>query len=444
MKKNVVLITLFFLTFSMTANAQSILKAIRLSNSLDKLWEKGKIDKAVKNSVELYSIDQDMFAQRIHADLAQKIKKQNNQIGLNYLEQLYALDDVAINQLIEPILFWSRSLPTSDSEDLAGIQQELIQMQKEYQPDISKSELYVLLVLQDLIKKEAIDQATVEAILEKNIKRLTSDPWIHEIPSDRKNGQNRAWKRYMLASSYDFLFSHVAPEEEYLAKAAEYSPDLSDQANFTAYFYDAVLLTGNGKDIGFKSKYQEFLSIHKQEKVTFEMLAELTFTEPTDAHMTSLREFYESSRKEESFEQYWGNFIHSKGRPIPRVRIPFDSEVLDFAKSSDSWTYVYVWGTWCGPCVKDLPKLQDFYAKNLEREDGKLRIYTLSFGSKNLQAFMKKNGYDFPVSEITYDMTEVLGIQGYPTKILISPDGNYVIIPFGFDWQSYLRNYVLL
>ena len=175
-----------------------------------------------------------------------------------------------------------------------------------------------------------------------------------------------------------------------------------------------------------------------------DMFAELAFTEPTDANMVSLKALYDNSGKEESFDQYWRNFIHNKGRPMPSVSIPFDSEVLDFAKTSGSWTYVYVWGTWCGPCVQDLPNLQAFYQKNLEAADEKLKIYTLSFGSRNLQGFMKKKGYDFPVSEITHDMTEVLGIQGYPTKMLISPEGNYVIIPFGFDWQSYLRNYVLL
>ena len=444
MKKHVTLIMLFFLAFALAADAQSIIKAIRLSNSLDDLWEKGKIEKAVKNSIDLYAIDKDMFANRIHADLSQKIRKQESQVGLNYLEQLYAMDDVELNQLIEPILFWSRVLPSRDAEELADIQQELIQMQQEYQPDISRFELYVLLILQDLIKKEAIDQATTQTILEKNIKRLKADPWIYEVTTDRKKGENRAWKRYMIASSYATLFSHVEQDADYLAKAADYSPDLYDQAYRGAYFYDAALLTGNTKEIGYKAKYQEFLLANDQEKVTLEMLAELTFAAPKDANMASLREFYENSEKEESFEQFWRNFIHSKGRPIPRVRIPFETEVLDFAKTSDSWIYVYVWGTWCGPCVQDLPNLQAFYQKNLEAADEKLKIYTLSFGSKNLQGFMKKKGYDFPVSEITHDMTEVLGIQGYPTKMLISPEGNYVIIPFGSDWQSFLRNYVLL
>ena len=444
MKKNISLVILVFLALTEIASGQSVFKAIRLSNSLHDLWEKGNIDKAVKNSLDLYSIDKDMFADRIHADLSQKIKKQESQVGLSYLEQLYALDDVELNQLIGPILLWSRALPTKDAEELAGIQQELIQMQNENQPDISRSEFYVLLILQDLTKKEAIDKATTQTILEKNINRLKADPWIYEVTTDRKKGENRAWKRYLIANSYATLFSNVEQRVDYLAKAADYSPDLYDQAYRGAYFYDAALLTDNTKEIGYKAKYQEFLLANDQEKVTLEMLAELAFTEPTDANMVSLKALYDNSGKEEPFDQYWRNFIHNKGRPMPSVSIPFDSEVLDFAKTSDSWTYVYVWGTWCGPCVQDLPNLQAFYQKNLEAADEKLKIYTLSFGSRNLQGFMKKKGYDFPVSEITHNMTEVLGIQGYPTKMLISPEGNYVIIPFGFDWQSYLRNYVLL
>ena len=97
MKKHVTLLMLFFLAFARAADAQSIIKAIRLSNSLDDLWEKGKIEKAVKNSIDLYAIDKDMFANRIHADLSQKIRKQESQVGLNYLEQLYAMDDIELN-----------------------------------------------------------------------------------------------------------------------------------------------------------------------------------------------------------------------------------------------------------------------------------------------------------------------------------------------------------
>ncbi|MGY6743766.1 MAG: hypothetical protein ACXIUQ_13595 [Cecembia sp.] len=53
MKKNISLVILVFLALTEIAIGQSVFKAIRLSNSLHDLWEKGNIDKAVKNSLDL-------------------------------------------------------------------------------------------------------------------------------------------------------------------------------------------------------------------------------------------------------------------------------------------------------------------------------------------------------------------------------------------------------
>ena len=32
-------------------------------------------------------------------------------------------------------------------------------------------------------------------------------------------------------------------------------------------------------------------------------------------------------------------------------------------------------------------------------------------------------------------------VQGYPTKILITPKGRYIKVPFGTDWISFIKQY---
>lgn len=71
-----------------------------------------------------------------------------------------------------------------------------------------------------------------------------------------------------------------------------------------------------------------------------------------------------------------------------------------------------------------------------------LKIVTFSYSSQNLADFLQKNQYTFPVSEIDDQIKNQFGINSFPTKILISPEGNYIVIPFGVDWKMYVKNYI--
>jgi hypothetical protein len=73
-----------------------------------------------------------------------------------------------------------------------------------------------------------------------------------------------------------------------------------------------------------------------------------------------------------------------------------------------------------------------------------LKIYTFSYRSQNLKHFMDTNNYTFPVSEIDKHTCDLFEVTGYPTKILISPEGNYIKIPYGVDWKMYIKNYTLM
>jgi hypothetical protein len=36
---------------------------------------------------------------------------------------------------------------------------------------------------------------------------------------------------------------------------------------------------------------------------------------------------------------------------------------------------------------------------------------------------------------------KIYNINSYPSKILISPQGKYVVIPFGIVWVDYIKKY---
>lgn len=445
--KKIVLTFIVSLLLLPTIVAQNMQKAFSLTNSLWDLWYEGKTEKAVENSLELFQLKSLWFIERIHEDLPQiLLGSQRQKNGITYLEKLRLQNNEEINKITFPIYLWSRALSVKEEHELLTIKQELENFQKDNSNYESKMERYYILIVKELFKKNVIDNEELAELVNKNISNLEIYPNINAIVTDRKEAEKRAWYRCILAYNYDYLYSNVSNKEEYLEKASNYSPDLNDRLNNSAYFYDAAFLTGipMPKQFGYKSKYQKYLADNNRKIEALNLLCEITFDEPSDNNIRSLKEYYLNSNKIESFNTFWKKFINTKGKAVPKVKIQFENEILDLTHETGFWIYIDVWGTWCGSCRKELPELESIYLENKEVEDSKLRIYTFSVNSKHLSDFMVENKYTFPVSEINEQTNNLFEVSGYPTKILISPEGNYIKIPYGVDWKTYIKNYTLL
>jgi len=424
--------------------AQIPKEAFHLSNSLYGLWGKGKIDKALKSSIELYRLYPPFFIERIHNTLALNIEDDLEQNRFKYLEQLYNKNNKDINKIIAPILLWSKTINSKDKSELELITKELNTLLGDSSNYESRTERYCLLTIKELYKKGSIDKTIKEELIERTIKKLKTYPFLINVPTDKMEAEIRAWHRYILAYSYDYLYSNLNNKEENLKLASYYSPDLSDRLNDKGYFNDAILLNGNTKQFGFKSKYQKYLVDANRETEALELLSEIAFGNPSTHNIESLQEYYKKINSDKAFKDYWKNYIHTKGKKAPNIKIKFNNEILDFSQKSDNWIYIDVWGTWCSPCRKELPELQSLYLANQKSPNSKLKIYTFSFASQNLSDFMADKKYTFPVSEIDKKTIDLFEISGYPTKILITPGGNYIKIPFGVNWKMYIENYTLM
>ncbi|WP_031528106.1 TlpA family protein disulfide reductase [Dyadobacter crusticola] len=91
--------------------------------------------------------------------------------------------------------------------------------------------------------------------------------------------------------------------------------------------------------------------------------------------------------------------------------------------------YVFIdfWGTWCGPCVEDLPGLREIY-----KETDKTRVQFIGIvgedSRERLNRFLAKNQLEWPqiLSDSVNKLIETYDIQSYPTTVLVGPDGRVV------------------
>lgn len=122
----------------------------------------------------------------------------------------------------------------------------------------------------------------------------------------------------------------------------------------------------------------------------------------------------------------------STGLPALRLPCMAGGPDVDVSGAPGRPTLVNIWGTWCGPCVREVPLLVQFAATAGDRvavlgvatEDSPASVY----------AFAKAVGVNYP--QLRDDMGEVLRHfasygAGVPKTVLVRADGSVAYVQVG-------------
>jgi thiol-disulfide isomerase/thioredoxin len=100
------------------------------------------------------------------------------------------------------------------------------------------------------------------------------------------------------------------------------------------------------------------------------------------------------------------------------------------------------WATWCGPCRKGLPKLNDF-AKWVGESKQNVKVFGMNVWergeandvSTKVSEYWTKEGFVFPTLMGNEEIAKAYGCDGIPLTVVIGPDGTVVAVHQGFDAQ---------
>lgn len=102
------------------------------------------------------------------------------------------------------------------------------------------------------------------------------------------------------------------------------------------------------------------------------------------------------------------------------------------------WVVLDFWGSWCIWCIRGFPELKENYAKYA----GQVEVIGIDCGDTPQQWRDAVRKYELPwvnvynpVSE--YGIDRVYGIQGFPTKMIVNPEGKIVDITVGENPEFY-------
>ena len=99
------------------------------------------------------------------------------------------------------------------------------------------------------------------------------------------------------------------------------------------------------------------------------------------------------------------------------------------------------WGSWCHNCIEGLPKMQQLYARHQDR----LEILGIDCDETAAQWRAALTRYNMPwkhvINDGDRDVSALYGVTGYPTKILLNPQGQIerVFLGEGGGFYDYME-----
>jgi len=102
------------------------------------------------------------------------------------------------------------------------------------------------------------------------------------------------------------------------------------------------------------------------------------------------------------------------GKPLTLSSLRGKYVILDF------------WGSWCGWCIKGIPQMKEYYQKYA----GKFEILGIDCNDPEEKWKAAVEKYELPWLHVynprNSDLLEQYEIEGFPTKIIVGPDGKIV------------------
>ncbi len=127
-----------------------------------------------------------------------------------------------------------------------------------------------------------------------------------------------------------------------------------------------------------------------------------------------------------------------KGKQAPDFTLKaLTGETVKLSEQKGKVVLVDMWATWCPPCRKSLPHIQQISA-NKELAGQGLVVWAVNFSEKpaDVENFTKENKYTFVVPMDKGEVERSYLVQGVPTAVIVGRDGTIKSVFIGFAPDS--------
>lgn len=132
--------------------------------------------------------------------------------------------------------------------------------------------------------------------------------------------------------------------------------------------------------------------------------------------------------------------VMGQGEEAPdfTLKTPDDS-TLTLSSLRGQYVVLDFWGTWCKWCIKGIPDMKAYYKKY----EGMFEMVSIDFGDSEDDWLKAIDSFDMDWLHVITDeesaakLQEDYSIEGFPTKIVIDPEGTIIHTTVGEDPAFY-------
>lgn len=254
---------------------------------------------------------------------------------------------------------------------------------------------------------------------------------LYDTEGDAENSLN--WYKGMFTDAIGWVYfkqGRVEEAEEQLLEAYDLHPDNPETAYHLGQLYES---TGDLEEA--EEFYIKGANVQRPGD------------NPNDEALKAL--YVKRNGSEEGYEEYLGRIdeidaarrkeeILAARIEDPEAMEPFALKELQTGEIVPSESFagkilaINFWGTWCGPCVVEMPEFQEFHERY--RDDSEVVVLTINNDTNPdiVAPWMEEKEYDFDVLLDDGYVTEV-GVHAFPTTWFVDRDGRIAFIKEGWS-----------
>ena len=337
--------------------------------------------------------------------------------------------DAVIRNEVYPLYLWTRATQTSNKDSLLRIAAELERISDSGQ--YSNRYRYGLLVCKQLLASGDTTAAT--HLLDNQVAAM--EQTVHDSTNKERFAEKNmlAYAFKLNSVSLHALDPRAAMDD--LSKAAYYSPGSVNENPYRS-FYDRVFLDSKES---YRPEYAEALIRQGNTKDGLLMLSSQINMDPL--FIGELQQAFATNYPQLDFYRFFNDGVVKAWRTAPdfSLKSPDGKKTYTLGDYRGKWLLIDFWGTWCGPCREDFPKINDL-VKNLgARHD--LAVLSIACGDQavNVTRFLADNKYIVPAVMSDVTVERKYEVSAYPSKFLISPSGTMLALSYNQDWEKIVQ-----
>ena len=252
--------------------------------------------------------------------------------------------------------------------------------------------------------------------------------WAHVKAGRAEDGRHTLERALAIAETNRDVRYHLGQVYEQLAAASEEEGDTEAVTEWLDQAEDSYI-AGFGASRGTNPNEAALEALYESRNGSREGI---------DEYLATLDERDRIRRRERILESR----VEAAGTYEPFVLARLDGEIVDSADLEGKIAVLHFWGTWCGPCIVEMPEYQKFDERY--REDADVAVISISNDRSTdvIDEYLGKNSFDFTVL-VDDGYVERAGVNAWPTTWFVDREGYVQFVKIGtalkldeeFSWR---------